>query len=146
MKPISETTREELAVFANRATARRDALTTVLAVHPAWLETATPRRDAVARRRLAVISPAIRELAEFTDNWQMLDTLSPSQLNVVLALGTAQTYREMAERLYLSENTIKNHLNEIRKTLGMTEKSAGSYRLVALAVRYMLERRSEVTA
>ena len=46
--------------------------------------------------------------------------LTPRQLEVLLCLRDGLTYREVAERLGLSRQTLKNHIMAIKKRLGVS--------------------------
>jgi len=117
-----------------------------LPISPGWLvqpQTAQERRDrAVMSDRLNRIGPAISRTLDQTDDWRLLDSLTPSQLNCVLAMATHGRQQEAAHALYMQYQTFKTTLWEARRRLGHTgsrEASCSSHRLIALAVRYCLE-------
>jgi DNA-binding CsgD family transcriptional regulator len=59
------------------------------------------------------------------------DTLTPRQRDIALLVAAGQTNRQIGERLYLSEHTVRNQLVNIFRTLGVTRRSE----LSALAAR-----------
>jgi DNA-binding CsgD family transcriptional regulator len=59
------------------------------------------------------------------------DKLTPRQRDIALLVAAGQTNRQIGERLYLSEHTVRNQLVQIFPTLGVTRRSE----LSALAAR-----------
>ena len=59
------------------------------------------------------------------------DTLTPRQRDIALLVAAGQTNRQIGERLYLSEHTVRNQLVHIFPTLGVTRRAE----LSALAAR-----------
>jgi DNA-binding NarL/FixJ family response regulator len=79
----------------------------------------------------AAISPvmASRILEEFSRleparefSHDLLSDLTPRELDVLQELTTGATNREIAERLYITENTIKNHVRSILAKLELQNR------------------------
>ena len=91
------------------------------------------------------------QLLRVSDNWELLNQLSPRQLSALLAIAIHGNGPRAAEELNISPQTLKNHLTAVRRAvfgeqyfarIG-NQTSAGP--LVALAVRWALaqERREK---
>jgi DNA-binding NarL/FixJ family response regulator len=79
----------------------------------------------------AAISPALtsRILQEFSrtravhePDGAALAQLTPRELEVLQELATGATNREIAERLYITENTVKNHVSSILSKLNLQNR------------------------
>lgn len=55
-------------------------------------------------------------------------TLSPRELEVLSCIAAELSNREIAERLFLSENTVKTHVGHILNKLGATDRSGAVLR------------------
>lgn len=64
-------------------------------------------------------APAAIEQAEVAEN----DLLSARENEVLLHIAKGLTNREIAERLFVSENTIKTHVNNIYSKLGVSRRT-----------------------
>lgn len=74
----------------------------------------------------ASLVKAVRTRAEESDS-----VPSPRESEILHFLAGGATSREVAERLYLSEATVKSHLNRLYRKLGVNDRSAA----VAQAMR-----------
>ena len=63
-------------------------------------------------------APAIGEIGIIGN-----DLLSPRENEVLLHLARGLTNREIAEQLFVSENTIKTHVNNIYSKLGVSRRT-----------------------
>jgi RNA polymerase sigma factor (sigma-70 family) len=63
---------------------------------------------------------------------QALASLTPRQREVVALIAEGRTNREIAERLYLSEGTVRNHVTRVLETLGVPDRA----KLAVLLVRH----------
>jgi two-component system, NarL family, response regulator DevR len=61
-----------------------------------------------------------------------LASLTPRQREVVALIAEGRTNREIAERLYLSEGTVRNHVTRVLETLGVPDRA----KLAVLLVRH----------
>jgi DNA-binding NarL/FixJ family response regulator len=69
-----------------------------------------PKSDALERDMPARIPPEIA-------------TLTPREKDVLILIGQGASNREIAERLYLSEGTIKNHVTSILSRTGLRDRT-----------------------
>ena len=58
--------------------------------------------------------------------------MTPRQREVVALIAEGRTNREIAERLYLSEGTVRNHVTRVLETLGVPDRA----KLAVLLVRH----------
>lgn len=49
--------------------------------------------------------------------------LSPRELQVLRLIATGASNREIARTLYISENTVKNHITNILSSLGLRDRT-----------------------
>jgi RNA polymerase sigma factor (sigma-70 family) len=63
---------------------------------------------------------------------QALAALTPRQREVVALIAEGSTNREIAERLYLSEGTVRNHVTRVLETLDVPDRA----KLAVLLVRH----------
>lgn len=96
--------------------------------------------DQVAARLRAVdggatVFPPVDAAPAISDLKAQIDTLSPAQLAVLLALADGRSNKEMAPGLDLTEATIKAHLSAVFRKLGVTNRGQ-----VLLALQPLLER------
>ena len=54
----------------------------------------------------------------FAKNYGKTRDLSPRELEILEALSKGAKNKELAEMFFISENTVKNHIVNIRKVLG----------------------------
>ena len=64
----------------------------------------------------------------------LVDPLTPRELEVLQALADGLSNREAAERLYLSEGTVKNHVTNVLAKLGVRDRTQAALRARALGL------------
>jgi len=52
----------------------------------------------------------------------MPDPLSPREIEILRVVATGASNKEIAEQLYISEGTVKNHLSSILGKLGVRDR------------------------
>jgi len=62
------------------------------------------------------------------------EDLSKKQLEIIKLVSKGFTYREIADELYLSEVTIKYHMNQIKKKLSLKNRA----QVISYAKSYLL--------
>jgi DNA-binding NarL/FixJ family response regulator len=50
-------------------------------------------------------------------------SLTPREIEVLRLVAEGSTNREIAERLYLSEGTVKNHVSRVLTRLGLRDRT-----------------------
>lgn len=83
---------------------------------------------AVAQKLFTFIKEGVPQNADFAD------TLSERELTVLRLLANGMTNAAIADRLYLAEGTVRNHVSSILAKLGVTDRAQAT----ALAWRYGL--------
>jgi DNA-binding NarL/FixJ family response regulator len=61
-------------------------------------------------------------------------TLAPRQLDVLRMLGEGATNKVIADRLNISENTVKSHLRSVFENLGVRTRTACVHKAVLLGL------------
>jgi DNA-binding CsgD family transcriptional regulator len=69
---------------------------------------------------LAVTARVMERLRQGPEEDELIARLSPEERHVLVLLADGLTNRQIAERLYLAEKTIKNYLTSVLSKLGMT--------------------------
>ena len=64
----------------------------------------------------------------------LVDPLTDRELEVLRALADGLSNREAAERLYLSEGTVKNHVTNVLAKLGVRDRTQAALRARALGL------------
>ena len=64
----------------------------------------------------------------------LLDPLTHRELEVLRAVADGLSNREAAERLYLSEGTVKNHVTNVLAKLGVRDRTQAALRAQALGL------------
>ncbi len=64
----------------------------------------------------------------------LVDPLTHRELEVLRALADGLSNRETAERLYLSEGTVKNHVTNVLAKLGVRDRTQAALRARALGL------------
>jgi LuxR family maltose regulon positive regulatory protein len=106
-----------------------------------------PVRDVLRRRPdLGILAGQVEKL------WSKLDTsrggtggvssLTPAELRLLPLLPTHLSFREVGERLYVSQHTVKTQAMSIYRKLGVSSRSQGLQRAQQLGLgRQALNRR-----
>lgn len=63
---------------------------------------------------------------------QLLASLSPQESSILLALAEGLENRAIAERFYLSEKTVRNHLSQVYRKLGVSNRTQAVIRYRSL--------------
>ncbi len=87
----------------------------------------------MSQKPLRLLQEGVRQKNVLDEEHGSTPRLTPSELKVVSALvrdGTIPTNRQLAEQFTVSEHTIKTHMDNIFKKLGVTQRQD-----VAMAVR-----------
>ncbi len=71
-----------------------------------------------------VLRSRVHRLREALEERRMADPLTAAERRVLDLLPTQLTAGQMATRLFLTENTVKSHLNHIYRKLGVTTRTA----------------------
>jgi LuxR family transcriptional regulator, maltose regulon positive regulatory protein len=108
----------ELAQVGGHLFRLAEAGTDVLA---ALVEVARRRPQTELLRRLLVTTPHV--VASVPRPARMVEPLSARERTVLRYLATAMTYREMADELYVSVNTVKTHAKNIVRKLGAPSRA-----------------------
>ena len=61
------------------------------------------------------------------------DELTPREKDVLRLIGTGASNREIAEKLYLSEGTVKNHVTRLLGRLGVRDRTQAALLAVKLS-------------
>ena len=81
--------------------------------------------------RLSSLTPAARARA---GNGELLEPPSEAELAVLRLLVTDMSAREIAQRLYLSPNTVRSHSRAIYRKLGVNSRGDAVARAEALGL------------
>ena len=83
------------------------------------------RRVAAGQNLLdpAVTARVLERLRRGPDEDQLIARLSPQERQVLALLADGLTNRQIGERLYLAEKTIKNHVTSVLSKMGMTRRT-----------------------
>ena len=102
-------------------------------------------------RQLAAVEEQLRrELIAASENWHLLDRLTPREMVVLLAMAVENNSELAADRLCISTQTLKNHITNVRQRIFGDEyaeivgKRITSGLLTAMAVRWALDYESRV--
>jgi DNA-binding NarL/FixJ family response regulator len=60
--------------------------------------------------------------AKKIDNEFMAEPLSPREIEILKIVATGASNREIADKLFISEGTVKNHLSSILNKLGVRDR------------------------
>lgn len=83
------------------------------------LSLAAPGRQADSAAVTGSSAQASLKPADFAD----LPRLSEREMDVLRLIATGATNREIAEKLYISEGTVKNHVSSILSSLGLRDRT-----------------------
>jgi DNA-binding NarL/FixJ family response regulator len=84
-------------------------------------------QPSVAAKVLARISE-LPELSSEPPRQPLVDPLTDRELEVLRALADGLSNREAADRLYLSEGTVKNHVTHVLAKLGVRDRTQAALR------------------
>ena len=90
----------------------------VVAEGGAWLD------PAVTARVLAIYHTAAPPAASQTDPGKDLDALTSRELEVLALIGRGKTNSEIAAELFVSEGTVKTHINHLFTKLRLRDRAA----------------------
>ncbi len=90
----------------------------VVAEGGAWLD------PAVTARVLAIYRTAAPPAASQTDPGKDLDALTSRELEVLALIGRGKTNSEIAAELFVSEGTVKTHINHLFTKLRLRDRAA----------------------
>ncbi|MEC4184145.1 LuxR C-terminal-related transcriptional regulator [Adlercreutzia sp. R21] len=62
--------------------------------------------------------------ASSQNHWGEIYDFSPREMEIVLLLAERTPYRQIAEKLFISENTVKTHVRNIYKKAGVTSRES----------------------
>lgn len=98
------------------------------------------------QERLSVENAARAELLRMSDDWHVLDRLTPWQMAILFTVASEGNAERAAYRLCITTQTLKNHLTNIRKAVYgnryhelLDHKQSSNGPLIAMAVRYALD-------
>jgi DNA-binding NarL/FixJ family response regulator len=77
---------------------------------------------ALTRRLLDAFAPHLTSDPAKIDTAQRLDTLTEREHEILVAIGRGWTNREIAERLVLSESTVKTHVGRVLAKIGARDR------------------------
>lgn len=69
------------------------------------------------------LTPLLKEKVEKSEKTKKSCPLTKRELQVVELLGEGLYNKEIAERLFISEKTVKNHVSSIFKKIGVTDRT-----------------------
>ena len=97
------------------------------------------RRAAAGRTALSTdmalrLAESLRDQRDGASIEHALTSLSPRQREVVALIAEGRTNREIADHLYLSEGTVKNHVTRVLEVLGAPDRT----KLAVLLVRHQM--------
>ena len=101
--------------------------------------------EEMRERELAAEQQALAELIHFTNDWHVLDRLTPRQMTVLLLIAVEGNTQRVADRLCVQPQTVKNHITAIRQTaygeqyVAMRAQVTSLSPIIALAVRWALD-------
>jgi DNA-binding NarL/FixJ family response regulator len=90
-------------------------------------------QPSVAAKVLARMS-RLPDLPEEPRPQPLVDPLTHRELEVLRALADGLSNRETAERLYLSEGTVKNHVTNVLAKLGVRDRTQAALRARSLGL------------
>jgi len=90
-------------------------------------------QPSVAAKVLARVTQ-LPELPDGPRPQPLVDPLTPRELEVLRAVADGLSNREAAQRLYLSEGTVKNHVTTVLAKLGVRDRTQAALRAHALGL------------
>jgi LuxR family maltose regulon positive regulatory protein len=76
----------------------------------------------------------VKRLREALEERRMAEPLTAAERRVLDLLPTQLTARQIAARLFLTENTVKSHMSHIYRKLGVTTRTGAVDRALALGL------------
>jgi DNA-binding CsgD family transcriptional regulator len=92
------------------------------------------RREMFTERELALLTmvePAVGHLVRSCAGSQRAGTLSASERRVLTMVAQGASNREAAEELYITVHTVRKHLENAYRKLGVTNRTAAALQLRA---------------
>ncbi|MCY7289550.1 MAG: helix-turn-helix transcriptional regulator [Cryobacterium sp.] len=92
------------------------------------------RREMFTERELALLTmvePAVGRLVRGGAGSQRAGTLSASERRVLTMVAQGASNREVAEELYVTVHTVRRHLENVYRKLGVTNRTAAALQLRA---------------
>ena len=71
----------------------------------------------------SVTRPILDRLRSWSQDDELLHRLTPQELRILNMIAEGRTNREIAERMYLAEKTVKNYVSSMLTKLGMQRRS-----------------------
>ena len=103
---------------------------------------------AISRKMMGVVLDAFTRLPERenTANHEALSRLSIREVDVLRELGTDASNNEIAQRLFISENTVKHHIRNVFDKLGVKNRRQASMLAIKLGLKSKYTQSSTETA
>lgn len=77
---------------------------------------------AMSRKMMSRVVEFARSTPSSTSNSNLVDKLSPREIDILYELQDGASNMEISQKLYLSENTVKHHIHSILEKLGVENR------------------------